>query len=184
MKPTVQTWLIHHGYSTESCFFTVLYKCTRKKGKLQNGYKTRIETVIKCSRQLNDGYHVQLESLLVSEPDNPYIEVHKLCVSRYKSPTNVQAHVAHVRRKSSDDVDNDQSAPKRLLSSVCDLFIFRTHCLFCPTVARCLFVTEYDAKVSEQHRKRAFKIRSTVKADGHININNINNTHVIYLSEK
>ena len=28
-------------------------------------------------------------------------------------------------------------------------------------------MTEYDAKVPEQHRKRAFKIRSTVKADGH-----------------
>ena len=28
-------------------------------------------------------------------------------------------------------------------------------------------MTEYDAKIPEQHRKRAFKIRSTVKADGH-----------------
>ena len=103
----------------ESCFFTELYKCTRKKGKLQNSYKTRIETEIKHSKQLKDVYHVQLESLLVSEPHNLYIKVHKSCVSRYTSPTNVQAHVAQVREKSSDDVDNDQSAPKRLLSSVC-----------------------------------------------------------------
>ena len=79
--------------------------------------------MIKCSKQLNDGYHVQLESLLVSEPDNPYIKVHKSCVSRWTSPTNVQAHVAQVRRKSSDDVDNDQSAPKRLRSIVCDSLI-------------------------------------------------------------
>lgn len=153
--------------SRENCFFHELYACVNKKEKLQNAHKSRIGTIINCSKQLNDSYHVQLRSLLILEPDNPCIKVHKSCVSRYTSSTNVKAHVVHVRKMSCVDDDNAQGAPKRLRSSVHELFDFKKHCLFCHTVNVCLLASEYDAKIPKEHRKRAFQIRSSVKADGH-----------------
>lgn len=119
----------------EKCFFYELYECLKKKDKLQNGYKARIETIINCSQQLEDAFHVQLESLLESEQTNPRIMVHKSCVSRYTSPTNAQAHLAHVRKMSCLDDDNEKSAPKRLRSSLANQFDFKKHCLFCPTIS-------------------------------------------------
>ena len=144
--------------SDEICFFHELYECEKKKEKLQNGYKAHIETVINHSKQLNDSYYVQLESLLASEPDNPCIRVHKSYVSCYASSTNVKAHVAHGRKLSCGDDDNEQSAPKRLRSSVGEQFDFKKHCLFCPTVSVCLLESEYDAKVSKKWHKQAFQI--------------------------
>ena len=82
------------------CFFNELYNCmtNKKREKLQNGYKKRIETIIKCSKDMSDNYHEQLSSLLEAEPDKPSIRIHKSCVSRYTSSTNVAAHLAHVRK--------------------------------------------------------------------------------------
>ena len=51
---------------------------------------------------MNDNYHIQLEALLVSEPDNPCIRLHKPCASRYTSSTNVKAHIDHVRKMQYD----------------------------------------------------------------------------------
>ena len=86
---------------------------------------------------MNDNYHihVQLEALLVSEPDNPCIRLHKTCASRYISATNVKAHIDHVRKMQYDSDDNEQSAPKRLRSSTSDVFNFKKHCLFCPSMS-------------------------------------------------
>ena len=128
--------------SVENCLFHELYGCQQKKEKLQNGYKAHIETVINCSKQLNDNYHVQLETLLESEPDNPCIKVHKSCVSRYTSTTNIQAHLVHVRKLSCNNDDNEENVPKRLRSSVTDRFDFRKHCPFCLNVAACLLASE------------------------------------------
>ena len=152
--------------SREHCFFHELYGCQNKKENLQNGYKARIKTVINCSNQLNDTYHVQLESLLESEPVNPRIRVHKSCVSRYTSSTNVQAHIVHVRKMERVDDDNEQMATKRMRSSVGDQFDFKIHCLFCPTVSVCTLASEYDMKKPKERRKRSFQIRSHVKAGG------------------
>ena len=135
--------------TSEDCFFYELYKCEKKKEKLQNSYRTRIENIIICSKQLNDNYHLKLESLLVSEPANPSIKVHKSCVSRYTSPTNVQAHVAHIRKKSCVTDDSEQSVPKRLRSSVGEQFDFQKHCLFCPDITICLLASECDSKIAK-----------------------------------
>lgn len=151
--------------SDDNCFFYELYGCEHKKEKLQNGYQARINTIINCSKQLNDGYHAQLQTLMDSEPVNPCIKVHKSCVSRYTSITNIQAHLDHVR-KSCDNDDSEESAPKRLRSTISDRFDFRKHCLFCLDVNPCLLMSEYDPKTPEVRRKRAFLIRSDVKADG------------------
>ncbi|KAK2169439.1 hypothetical protein LSH36_10g12018 [Paralvinella palmiformis] len=77
-----------------------------------------------------EGYHVQLETLVESEPDNPCIKVLKSCVSRYTSTTNIQVHLAHVRKLSCDNVDNEDSIPNRLRSNVTDRVDFRMQCLF------------------------------------------------------
>ncbi len=65
-----------------------------------------------------------------------------------------------------DNEDTDHSAPKRLRSSEAQQFDFRKHCLFCPAVSVCPLTSEYDAKIPMERRKRAFQIRSNVKADG------------------
>ena len=109
----------------ELCYLHELYGCTNKNEKLQTGHKTRIETMIKCSEQLHDSYHEQLKTLLVSQPDTPQVKLHKSCVSRYTSSTNVQAHVAHVRKMSCDNDDQQHSSPKRLRSSVANQFDFK-----------------------------------------------------------
>ena len=153
--------------SDDNCLFHELYGCQQKKEKLQNGYKARIETVINHSKQMNDSYHVQLETLVESEPDNPCIKFHKSCVSRYTSTTNVQAHLVHVRKLSRDNDDNEESAPKRLRSSVTDRFDSRKHCLFCLNVSAGLLASEHDPKTQKIRREPAFLIRSDATADGH-----------------
>ena len=80
--------------SDDNCVFHQLYGCQQKKEKLQNGSKARVETVRPCSKQLNDSYHVQLETLVESEPDNPCSKVHK------SSTTNIQAYLFHIRKLS------------------------------------------------------------------------------------
>ena len=94
--------------------------------------KKRIETIIKCSKDMSDNYHAQLSSLLEAEPDKPSIRIHKSCVSRYTSSTNVAAHLAHVRKISwLDDDADEQATPKRMRSNP-ETFDFKKHCLFCP----------------------------------------------------
>ena len=132
--------------SGDNCLFHELHRCQQKKAKLQNGYKARIETVINCSKQLSDSYHVQLEILMESETDTPCIKVHISCVSRYTSTTNIQAHLVHVLKLSCDNDDNEESAPKRLRSSVTDRFDYRKHCLFCLNVYAFLLASEHDPK--------------------------------------
>jgi len=104
--------------------------------------------------------------LLVSEPDNPCIRLHKTCASRYTSSTNVKAHIDHVRKMQYDSDDNEQSAPKRLRSSTSDVFNFKKHCLFCPSVSECLLASEYNVKIPLKHRKHVFEIRSTTTVGG------------------
>ena len=141
------------------CLFNDLYDCMNKKKreKLQNGQRARIDTIVRCSKEYNDNYHEQLASLLETEPDNPIIRIHKSCVSRYTSSTNVQAHIAHVRKCSGIDGDDQESAPKRLRSGP-ETFDFRKHCLFCPDVSVCILTSEYDPKVPQDRRKSAFLI--------------------------
>ena len=97
----------------EVCFFQDLYGCERKKEKLQTGSKSRIKTIISCSKQLSDNYHISLTSLLTEYPDNPSIRVHKSCVSRYTSTTNVRSHIAHLRKAENTCEENDLTPSKR-----------------------------------------------------------------------
>ena len=89
----------------------------------------RLALGLLCSKQLNDGYHAQLQTLMDSEPVNPCIKVHKSCVSRYTSITNIHAHLAYVR-KSCDNDDSEESVPKRLRSTIRKRFDFRNCLLY------------------------------------------------------
>ncbi len=143
--------------------FEDLYNCTSNKiQKLKNGYKQRIEKIIKCSKQLDDGYHQQLESLLASQPENPSIRVHKACASRYTSVTNVKAHIAHVQKSSECLEQNENQDMQSQLrpgprGNDSEVFDFRKHCVFCPDICICLLPDEYDQRIPHERHIKAFK---------------------------
>ena len=148
----------------EHCFFRDLYCCQKKKEKLQNASEARINTIITCSKQLDDTYNETLASFLEEHPIDPIIRVHKSCVSRYTSPTNVKAHIAHLRKAQGTSDDIEHTPPKRLRSL--EPFDFQKHCLFCPTVSECLLFEEHDQRSRQTDRTPAFLIRSLVHRDG------------------
>lgn len=150
----------------ELCFFHELYGCVRKKEKLQTGSESRIKTIISCSKQLSDNYHISLNSLRTEYPDNPSIRVHKSCVSRYTSPTNVRCHIAHLRKADNTGEENDHTPSKRKRLRTDDAFDFRKHCLFCPSITECVLSDEYDSRTPKAYRKEAYLIRSNTHKEG------------------
>lgn len=112
--------------ATDECFFKWKYMCDCKEEKLIESGRSRIESIIKCSKIYHDEVHQQLENSLEVSTDFT-LKCHKSCVSTYTSTTQIQRHIKRKQKAEGPSV----ITPKRTILSCASTFSFQDHCLFC-----------------------------------------------------
>lgn len=113
----------------KGCYFKLVDKYLDEGNeKYVTAGPVRIQTIIACSKQYDDGLCVQLEEEL-SENSQLTIQTHRNCVSTYTSKTHIKR--ALKRKGDLDPIPSTSSSPKRRRRSDTPGFNFQEHCLFC-----------------------------------------------------
>lgn len=111
------------------CFFKWKFNCDNSEDLREVG-PTRIETIIKYSKEYEDGAHTELEAKLKYD-SSLKLKCHRNCVSSYTSAEHLKRH-----KKRSGLVNEAAPIPKKRRRSSTSSFQFKEHCIFCGEVCQ------------------------------------------------
>ena len=110
------------------CIFKWKFNCDGRDYDLTKVGAARIATVIKFSKEYQDGMHVDLEEALAGNPELA-IDCHRNCVSTYTSKLHLSRQKK--RQSSSSDPGTSSQPSKKHCRSQVPAFKFKENCLFC-----------------------------------------------------
>ena len=110
------------------CFFKWKFNCDNSD--LREVGPALIETIIKYSKEYEDGAHTELEAKL-KDDSNLKLKCHRNCASSYTSAEHLKRH-----KKRSGLGTETAPIPKKRRRSGNLKFLFKEHCIFCGEVCQ------------------------------------------------